>query len=141
MSGTQSRSIALIGPAGAGKTSLAEAILYISGAITRQGSVEAGTSVGDASPEARERGSSTEINFMQFEWMGDPFSLIDIPGSPSFADDAANALNAVDLAIVVIDPDPARAPLAEPVLRKLEHAGVPHALFVNKIEQARGSIQ
>lgn len=141
MSGTQSRSIALIGPAGAGKTSLAEALLHISGAITRQGSVEAGTSVGDASPEARERGSSTETNFMQFEWMGDPFSLIDIPGSPSFADDAAIALNAADLAIVVIDPDPARAPLAEPVLRKLERAGVPHALFVNKIEQARGSIQ
>ena len=141
MSGTQSRSIALIGPAGAGKTSLAEAILHISGAVSRQGSVEAGTSVGDASPEARERGSSTEINFMQFEWMGEPFSLIDIPGSPSFADDAAMAINAVDLAIVVIDPDPARAPLAEPVLRKLERAGVPHALFVNKIEQARGSIQ
>ena len=141
MSGTQSRSIALIGPAGAGKTSLAEAILHISGAVTRQGSVEAGTSIGDASPEARERGSSTEINFMQFEWMGEPFSLIDIPGSPSFADDAAMAINAVDLAIVVIDPDPARAPLAEPVLRKLERAGVPHALFVNKIEQARGSIQ
>ena len=141
MSGTQSRSIALIGPAGAGKTSLAEAILHISGAVSRQGSVEAGTSVGDASPEARERGSSTEINFMQFEWMGEPFSLIDIPGSPSFADDAAMAIHAVDLAIVVIDPDPARAPLAEPVLRKLERAGVPHALFVNKIEQARGSIQ
>lgn len=141
MSGTQSRSIALIGPAGAGKTSLAEAILHISGAVTRQGSVEAGTSVGDASPEARERGSSTEINFMQFEWMGEPFSLIDIPGSPSFADDAAMAIHAVDLAVVVIDPDPARAPLAEPVLRKLERAGVPHALFVNKIEQARGNIQ
>ena len=141
MSGTQSRSIALIGPAGAGKTSLAEAILHISGAVSRQGSVEAGTSVGDASPEARERGSSTEINFMQFEWIGEPFSLIDIPGSPSFADDAAMAIHAVDLAIVVIDPDPARAPLAEPVLRKLERAGVPHALFVNKIEQARGSIQ
>ena len=141
MSGTQSRSIALIGPAGAGKTSLAEAILHISGAVSRQGSVEAGTSVGDASPEARERGSSTEINFMQFEWTGEPFSLIDIPGSPSFADDAAMAISAVDLAIVVIDPDPARAPLAEPVLRKLERAGVPHALFVNKIEQARGSIQ
>ena len=141
MSGTQSRSIALIGPAGAGKTSLAEAIMHISGAVSRQGSVEAGTSVGDASPEGRERGSSTELNLMQFEWMGDHFSIVDIPGSPSFADDAAIALNAVDLAIVVIDPDPARAPLAEPTLRKLERADVPHALFVNKIEQARGSIQ
>ncbi|AMK19763.1 MULTISPECIES: elongation factor G [Sphingobium] len=141
MSGIDTRSIALIGPAGAGKTSLAEAILFTTGTIPRQGSVEAGTSSGDATPEARERGSSTEMNIMHFEWMGDRFSLVDAPGSPSFAEDAAIALNAVDLAIVVVDPDPARAVLAEPVLRKLERAGVPHALFVNKIEQARGTIQ
>ena len=88
MSGTESRSIALIGPAGAGKTSLAEAILFITGAIPRQGSVEAGSSTGDASPEARERGSSTELNLSHFEWMGDRFSLIDVPGSPSFSSDA-----------------------------------------------------
>ena len=53
------RAIALIGPAGTGKTSLAEALLYASGAISRLGSVEAGTSVGDASPEARARRGST----------------------------------------------------------------------------------
>lgn len=141
MSGIDTRSIALIGPAGAGKTSLAEAILFTTGAIPRQGSVEAGTSSGDATPEARERGSSTEMNITHFEWMGDRFSLVDAPGSPSFVEDAAIALNAVDLAIVVVDPDPARAALAEPALRKLERAGVPHALFVNKIEQARGTIQ
>ena len=141
MSGTETRSIALIGPAGAGKTSLAEAILFTTGAVPRQGSVEAGSSVGDASPEARERGSSTELNLSHFEWIADRFAIVDVPGSPSFAGDAEIAINAVDLAIVVIDPDPARAPLAEPALRKLERAGVPHALFVNKIEQARGSIQ
>ena len=44
------RAVALVGPAGAGKTSLAEALLYASGTISRQGSVEAGTSLGDASP-------------------------------------------------------------------------------------------
>ena len=49
------RAIALVGPAGTGKTSLTEALLFASGAITRQGSVEAGTTVGDASPEARAR--------------------------------------------------------------------------------------
>ena len=61
------RAIALGGPAGTGKTSLAEALLYASGAITRQGSVEAGTTVGDASPEARARRGSTEVNLMHFE--------------------------------------------------------------------------
>ena len=54
-----SRAIALVGPAGTGKTSLAEALLFASGAINRQGSVEAGTTLGDASPEARARRART----------------------------------------------------------------------------------
>jgi len=141
MSGCYTRAIALVGPAGGGKTSLAEAILFVTGAIPRQGSVQAGNSVGDASPEARERGSSTELNLMHFEWMGDRFALIDVPGAPGFAADGAIALDMADLAIVVIDPDPERAALAQPVLRRLERSGIPHALFVNKIDQARGSIE
>ena len=59
------RAVALVGPAGAGKTSLAEALLYASGTISRQGSVEAGTSLGDGSPEARARRGSTELNLFQ----------------------------------------------------------------------------
>ncbi|NIJ18149.1 elongation factor G [Sphingobium vermicomposti] len=141
MSGSDVRAVALVGPAGAGKTSLAEAMLFVAGAIPRQGSVAAGSSIGDASPEARERGSSTELNIMHFEWMGDGFSLIDVPGSPGFSADGAAALHMADLAIVVVDPDPTRAALAEPALRKLEQAGIPHALFVNKMDQARGSIE
>ena len=54
--GCGTRAIALVGPAGAGKTSLAEALLHAAGAIHRLGSVEAGTTLGDASPEARARG-------------------------------------------------------------------------------------
>lgn len=143
MSGTGSgaRAIALVGPAGAGKTSLAEALLFAAGAIPRQGTVQAASSVGDASPEARARGSSTELNVLRFDWMGDRFSLIDAPGSAGFSADAAIALGTVDLALVVIDPDPARAALVEPTLRALEAAGMPHALFVNKIEQGQGSIE
>lgn len=141
MSGSDVRAVALVGPAGAGKTSLAEAMLFVSGAIPRQGSVPAGSSVGDATPEARERGSSTELNLMYFEWMGDGFSLIDIPGSPGFSADGGAALHIADLAIVVVDPDPARAALAEPTLRNLEQAGIPHALFINKMDQARSSVE
>ncbi|KEQ51588.1 elongation factor G [Sphingobium chlorophenolicum] len=141
MSGCYTRAVALVGPAGAGKTSLAESMLFISGAVPRQGSVQAGSSAGDASPEARERGGSTELNLMHFEWMGDRFALIDVPGAPGFAADGSVALDMADLAIVVIDPDPERAALAQPVLRRLERAGIPHALFVNKIDQARGSIE
>lgn len=139
--GNGARAVALVGPTGAGKTSLAEALLFAAGAIPRLGTVEAGNSVGDASPEARARGGSTELNLMRFEWSGDPYILIDTPGSAGFAADAEMALSAADLALVVVDPDPARAPLVEPCLRQLEAIGIPHALFVNKIDQARGSIQ
>lgn len=131
------RAVALMGPAGTGKTSLAEALLFASGAINRQGSIEAGNTVGDASPEARARGSSTEINLAHFDYMGDRFALIDMPGGTGFAADGLAALQSADLALVVIDPTPERAALAEPMLRRLDELGVPHAIFVNKIENAR----
>src|SRR3546814_20417829 len=67
------RVIALVGPGGAGKTSLSESLLYASGEISRQGSVEAGTTVGDSSPEARARQSSTEPNLLRFQYMGDDY--------------------------------------------------------------------
>jgi elongation factor G len=135
------RAVAIVGPAGTGKTSLAEALLFAAGAIPRLGAVDAGSSVGDASPEARARCGSTELNLMRFEWMKESYALIDAPGSTGFAADAQAALALADLALVVIDPDPARAPLVEPTLRRLEALGVPHALFVNKIDQARGPIE
>jgi elongation factor G len=139
--GRGARAIALVGPASAGKTSLAEALLFAAGAISRLGSVEGHTSVGDASPEARARGSSTELNVMHFDWMGDRYLLVDVPDLVDFEANAETALAAADLALVVIDPDAERAPLVEPTLRRLEALGMPHALFVNKIDQAQGSIE
>jgi len=131
------RAVALVGPVGTGKTSLAEALLFASGAINRQGTVEAGSTVGDASPEARARGGSTELNLMHFDYLGDRFALIDTPGGAGFATDGLAALQSVDLALVVIDPAPERAALAEPVLRRLDELGLPHVIVVNKIEHAR----
>lgn len=135
------RAVALVGPGGTGKTSLAESILYAAGAINRQGNVDAGTSVGDATPEARSRHASTEPNLMRLAYMGDVFGIIDTPGSSGFAASGAAAIAAADIAVVVVDPDPARAALVEPALRQLETLGIPHVLFVNRIDQARGSIR
>jgi elongation factor G len=135
------RVIALVGPAGAGKTSLAEAMLFAAGATDRLGSTANGSSIGDSSPESRQRGGSTELNLYNFEYLGDSFAILDTPGSIGFAADGARALAVADVAIVVVDPDPARAPLAAPALRALDELGIPHLIFVNRIDQAHGRVR
>jgi elongation factor G len=135
------RVIALVGPAGAGKTSLAEAMLFAAGATDRLGSTANGSSIGDSSPESRQRSGSTELNLYNFQYLGDDFAIIDVPGSVGFAADGAKALAIADVAIVVVDPDPARAPLAAPALRALDELGIPHLIFVNRIDQAHGRIR
>ena len=135
------RVIALVGPAGAGKTSLAEALLFSAGETDRLGSTSSGSSIGDSSAEARQRGGSTELNLYNFQYLGDSFAIVDAPGSIGFAADGARALAIADIAIVVVDPDPARAPLAAPALRALDELGIPHLIFVNRIDQAHGRIR
>ena len=133
------RCIALVGAAGAGKTTLLESLLFASGAIPRQG--EAGQSTtGDATPEARKRGQSVELNVAGLEFMGDRYAILDFPGSTDFLHAGDHALPAVDLAIVVADPNPTRAALLQPILKELERLGVPRAVFVNKIDQAHGPL-
>ncbi len=130
------RALALVGPTSAGKTALMEALLEAAtGQAVRPGEV------GDSSPEARARGHSVELNLAGFDFMGDRYVVVDCPGSLEFCAEIDPALPAVDLAIVVADPDPAKAVLLQPTLRELERLGVPHALFVNKMDQARGSLQ
>jgi len=129
------RALALVGPTSAGKTALMEALLHVTGAADRRGEV------GDTSPEAKARGHSVELNLAGFDFMGDRYVVVDCPGSLEFCAELDAALPAVDLAVVVAEPDPAKAVLLQPTLRELERLGVPHALFINKMDQARGSLQ
>jgi elongation factor G len=131
------RALALVGPTSGGKTTLMEALLQVTGAVDRR---VGGDKVGDSSPEARARGHSVELNLAGFDFMGDRYSVVDCPGSLEFCADIDAALPAVDLAVVVAEPDAAKAALLQPTLRELERLGVPHALFINKMDQARGSL-
>ncbi|MDB5425712.1 MAG: hypothetical protein JWQ29_3128 [Phenylobacterium sp.] len=131
------RALALVGPTSAGKTTLLEALLQVTGTIDKR---VGGEKVGDSSPEARARGHSVELNLAGFDFMGDRYAVVDCPGSLEFCADLDAALPAVDLAVVVAEPDPAKAALLQPTLRELERLGIPHALFINKMDQARGSL-
>lgn len=135
------RALALMGPTSSGKTTLLEALLLATGAVDRRPDGAAAEKVGDASPEARAYGHSVELNLADFEFMGDRYAVIDCPGSLEFSADLDAAVPAVDLAVVVAEPDPGKAVLLQPTLRELERLGVPHALFINKMDQARGSLQ
>src|SRR5207237_2394514 len=114
--------------------------LLATGAVARRPDGAAAEKIGDASPEARAHGHSVELNLADFEFMGDRYAVIDCPGSLEFCADLDAAVPAVDLAVVVAEPDPAKAALLQPTLRELERLGVPHALFINKIDQARGTV-
>lgn len=128
------RAAALVGPFSSGKTSLLEALLFRAEAIPRQGRIKDGNTVGDASVEARARLMSVEPNLAGVEYLGERWTFIDCPGSVEFQQDTYNVLMAVDAAIVVCEPDPARAVMVAPLLKFLDEHGVPHLLFINKID-------
>jgi elongation factor G len=130
------RCIALLGPFQSGKTTLLEAILVRTGAIQRQGTVEAGTTVGDASKESRDHRMSVELTVAAATFMGDSYTFIDCPGSVEFIHDMRAVLPFVDAAVVVCEADEKKVPQLQLILRELEDLKIPHFLFLNKIDKA-----
>ncbi|MPZ57327.1 MAG: elongation factor G [Rhizobiales bacterium] len=133
---TGPRCIALVGPFQSGKTTLLEAILARTGAVQRQGTVDAGTSVGDASKEARHHRMSVEISVASTTFMGENYTFIDCPGSVEFIHDMRAVLPAVDAAVVVCEADERKVPQLQLILRELEEQGISRFLFLNKIDKA-----
>src|SRR5450631_2756703 len=130
-----SRCIALVGPFQSGKTTLLEAILARTGAVQRQGTVDAGTTVGDASKEARDHKMSVELTVASTTFMGDSYTFIDCPGSVEFVHDMRAVLPAIDAAVVVCEADERKVPQLQLILRELEDLQIPRFLFLNKADK------
>ncbi len=135
------RCIALVGPFASGKTTVLEAILARTGAVSRQGSVAEKNTVGDASPEARAHQMSVEVNIAETEYMGDKLTFVDCPGSIEFAFEAEAVLAGVDLAVVVAEADEKKIPALQVILKTLEDKGVPRILFLNKMDKADAGVR
>ena len=135
------RCVALVGPFGGGKTTLLESILWVTGAIQRKGAVPTKNTVGDASPEARNRQMSVETNSATTRYLDESFTFLDCPGSIEFLQETLNVLPGIDAAIVVCEPEAGKAAMLQPYLKRLSDLGIPHALFVNKIDKATGAIR
>ncbi|MGH7096006.1 MAG: GTP-binding protein, partial [Stellaceae bacterium] len=135
------RCVALVGPYLSGKTSLMEALLSTSGSISRRGSVRDGNSVGDHVAEARARQMSTELNVADATFLGDPWTILDCPGSVELSFEAQEAMLACDVAVVVCEPEVERAVTVSALLRFLDRHQIPHMIFINKLDAAGARVR
>lgn len=130
------RNVALVAQSGSGKTSLAEALLYVSGATERQGRVEDGNTVSDYDPEEIRRKVSIHASVAACEWDGCKINFIDVPGSPDFLGEAAGALRAADGAVFVVAAQAGGVDVGfELAWQYARREGVACAVFVNKMDK------
>ena len=101
-SAEQIRNVALISHVGAGKTSLVDAALFDSGAVTRQGKVDEGSSISDYDPDELKRRMSLNTTVLPVEWKNHKINFIDTPGYADFVGEVKAGLRVADAALVVV---------------------------------------
>ena len=132
------RNVALIGHGGAGKTSLAEALLYASGATNRLGKVEDGTTVSDYHPDEVERRISINASLLFCEWKGKKVNIIDTPGYTDFTGEVKCGLRVVDTAILLLKAVEGMEVGAEVVWKYTEESQNAVVVVVNKLNNENG---
>ncbi|TRZ97406.1 MAG: GTP-binding protein, partial [Rhodocyclaceae bacterium] len=128
------RAVALVGHGGAGKTTLAEALLFKAGAITVKGSVEKGSTVCDFDAQEKAAGHSLNSALVNFVWEGVHVHLIDTPGYPDFSGQAIAALAGVDTAVVVINAQTGIELATERMMDAAQARGLARMILINKID-------
>ena len=139
MSGSleKQRTYAIVGTAGCGKTSLAEMLLFQSGAINRMGKIEEGSTSLDYEPEEIKHKNSVQPAFATYEWNGARHYLVDLPGDNNFLGDLDLILKAVDGVVFVIDAIDGVRPLGRKLWRAICDANLPAIVYVNKVDRDR----
>ena len=130
----QIRNICLLGHGSAGKTSVAEAMLYISGGTDRLGTVGEGNTVLDYDPEEARRGYSVQAAVAPVMWKDTKINVIDAPGYLGFAGEVKEAVRVADSAVIVVDGKAGIEVGTELAWDAATDAGIPKAFFVNKFD-------
>ena len=127
------RNIGLFGHAGSGKTTIADAILYLAEANTRFGKVSEKTSAFDTEPEEQEKECSLNLGLASFDYQSANINLIDTPGYADFIGEAISGIEAVDCAIVVVDAFAGIEVGTERLLSEISKKNIPVIFFINKL--------
>ncbi|MFJ9776714.1 elongation factor G [Kitasatospora sp. NPDC101157] len=129
------RNLGILAHVDAGKTTVTERILYLTGATHKRGEVHTGTTVTDFDPQERDRGITIFAAAVSCAWAGHRINLIDTPGHVDFADEVERSLRVLDGAVAVFDAVAGVEPQSESVWRQAERHGVPRIAFVNKLDR------
>jgi elongation factor G len=135
------RNVALVGHGGAGKTSLAEVMLYKAGVTNRIGRVEDGNTVMDYEPEELKRQSSISGSFHQFKWKKHTVNIIDTPGDQNFFNDTIFCMQAADCALFLIDGVDGIKVQTEQGWEYAKEFNLPSVIFINKLDRERSDFK
>ncbi len=135
------RNVVLVGHGSSGKTSLAEALLFLSGASTRLGTIEDGNTVTDFDEEEHRRGISVATALAPLEWNDCKINVLDAPGYADFIGEMRAAMRVADLAIFVVSGVEGVEVQTQVAWNYAEELGLPRMIFVNKLERENASFR
>ncbi len=130
------RNLGVVAHIDAGKTTITEQMLYLSGQARHQGSVDDGTTVTDFLPQERERGITIQAAAVSFPWRGHSMTVIDTPGHVDFGMEVERSVRVIDGVLVVLDGVAGVQAQTEAVWRAASKNGVPAIAFVNKMDRS-----
>ena len=131
--------IGLIAHVGAGKTSLAEAMLHVAGRLPKMGLIEQGTTALDAEPEEKSRHSSTQAHLAWLDWEGQRLELIDTPGSANFLSGTIGAMRVIDGAVMLASAEPGIQSQTDLLMEYLDKREVPRLMVINKMDREQAN--
>lgn len=135
------RNVCILAHSGAGKTSLGEAMLFLSGATTRLGSVDAGTSSLDWEPESQKRKTTYSSSVASVEWKKNKINLIDTPGDTNFFADIRSCASITDCSVILINAVDGVQVLTERAAQLASDFKKPTVIFINKMDKERANFE